>query len=512
MDKNTHTGLRILGAVALAAFMLGCSGTTDPIVSQGLSSGLSLSASSSALSQAGSSGASGSSNSTGISSNVAASAGSSGLAQTSSSNSIPISLGATPVVTVLPWNGAKGAYSLIMDDYGGWGAGGTRSATPLIWAESEAYARQLTMAVAVITTCTHDEWLALKLMIQHGSEAVNHSLTHVASEDPTASTQLMKDSLGVSPTFYGYPYDISTPAIQATLKALGYLGSRSSNVDTSWPFRQFNAPTLTDGFSIVFDGRRPPPPGTYYYSDKMDEYADSAVAKGMWAIRETHGIADGTYGEWSSQAEFSSHLDHLAALRDQGKLWVAPPSRVLRYLNLANKGTWSVARTADAYEVHWSNPADTLARYAVPLRLQVCGSWSASQGGVDLGATTTAGQTFVSVDPSQGNLRLVQTAGSDCTTGTGGSTSSSGTVSSSNSAGNGSPVTITGTKQDLTAGTYAVTTACSTQLQFSPPTGGTDISVTVNGVAHSGQYSLEVPPPGSSFSMVLTGSLGVLCW
>ena len=74
---------------------------------------------------------------------------------------------------------------------------------------------------------------------------------------------------------------------------------------------------------------------------------------------------------------------------------------------LTKQLTWNVVATPSAYEVQWSTAADTLARYAVSLRVQVSGSWKATQGGADLGATVSAGQTLLSVDPSQGTLRLI---------------------------------------------------------------------------------------------------------
>jgi hypothetical protein len=512
---NLHNHFKILFTAALASQMAGCSDSSSPTGSLDVNSSTLNGSSGTNLSEENQGGSSGQiplDSSSGPLGGTSSGA-SSGITNTSSSNSGPATLGTAPTIRILPWNGAKGAYSLIMDDFGAWGANGTHASTPLIWADSVAHLRQLPIAFAIVTgDCQPDEWAAAKIMMQHGSEPVNHSATHSQTEDPTASTNTIEAELGYRPTFYGYPYDVSTPAIQATLKTLGYIGSRSSNVDTSWPFKQFNAATHTDGFTIVFDARRPPPAGTYFYADKMDAYADSAVSRGEWAFRETHGIADGSYGEWTSKTEFLNHMNHLASLRDKGDLWVSTPSTILRYINLSIQATWKMVTKADAHELQWTIPTDTLGRYSVPLRLEVCGEWSATQGSTNLNATISAGQTKFSANPSLGTVKLTPTgAGNSMCTTPSESSSSGGIAQSSNSSG-ANPLSLTETKQEIAAGTYSVTTSCATMLQFTPPTGSNNIHVTINGVAHTGLYSLQVPPPGTTFAMVVTGGAGVLCW
>ncbi len=337
--------------------------------------------------------------------------GSSSSADLSSSASVvvPVELGAAPTLAVLPWNGAKAAYSIIMDDY----CSGTTES--LRWADSVAFARQISVGFAIVAgSCQQTDWDIAKAMIAHGSEPVNHSLTHsdpatwaAGTEEITASTQAILVNTGVLPTFMAYPFDKATVTTQADLVAQGYLGARNY-VTRTYGGKGFNSIASFNGIKAEYDARQPaaPDPNAVYQLYGMDAYADQAVTKGAWALRETHGVEDGSWGEWT-KTEFIAHFDHLAMLQNQGDLWVAPPSKVIRYVNLAKQATWNLVAAPDAYEVQWGTSADTLARYGVPLRIQVSGTWKAFQGGVDLGATANAAGTVISANPALGTVRLV---------------------------------------------------------------------------------------------------------
>jgi len=354
-------------------------------------------------------------------SSVSVALSSGGNTISSSSSVAAVTLGAAPTLNVLPWNGAQGAYSLIMDDYCG------TTTMSLQWADSVAYTRKVNIGFAVIAgECADIDWAFAKVMVAHGSEAVSHSTQHTCPDpakcqgstpwtagsaqlllETDTSTQMIQANVGVRPTFFAYPFDAATVTTQNELKALNYLGARNY-VTRTYAGKGFNALTSFNGMTAEYDARQPaaPDPNAVYQLYGMDAYADSAASKGSWALRETHGVDDGSWGAWTT-AEFIAHIDHIAALRDQGKLWIAPPSRVIRYVNLSKKATWAIVPAADAYEVQWNTALDTLTRYAVPLRVQVSGSWKATQAGIDLGATVAAGMTLVSVDPSQGMLRLI---------------------------------------------------------------------------------------------------------
>jgi hypothetical protein len=343
---------------------------------------------------------------------------SSEVPQASSSSVVPVELGVAPSISILPWNGAQGAYSIIMDDYC---FGTTKS---LQWADSIAFARQMSIGFAVVASkCQVADWAKATEMILHGSEPVNHSSKHTCA-DPSrcngatpwlagstqlaleidSSTQTIETNTGFRPTLFGYPYDVATDETQAELFALGYFATRSYT-HRNHSYGGLNHAAYFDGFALDYDARAPLAQ-IANQSFGMDEFADSAVSTGTWALRETHGVADNSYGPWT-QAEFIAHFDHLAALRDQGKLWVAAPSKVIRYINLSSQATWNLVTAPDAFEIQWSTPVDTLARYGVPLRIQVTGAWKAFQAGIDLGATATATGTLISVNPALGTLRLV---------------------------------------------------------------------------------------------------------
>jgi hypothetical protein len=172
----------------------------------------------------------------------------------------------------------------------------------------------------------------------------------------------------------------------------------------SYSGKGFNAFTSTDGFSIEYDARQPAAQ-KQFQSYGMDEYADKAVEKGMWAIRETHGVADSSYGEWEAK-EFLSHMDHLAKLQNSGKLWITTPSQGLRYVNLAHKLTWTYTANANSYEVKWTTPSEIFKTLGTTLLFKISGSWNVTQNGTELKVTREKGYTMARINPALGNLIL----------------------------------------------------------------------------------------------------------
>lgn len=76
----------------------------------------------------------------------------------SSSSQMSVELGEVPAMDMLEWNGAKGAYSIIMDDF----CLGTT--TSLQWAASEANSRGLPIAFAVVAgNCDESDWETAKV-------------------------------------------------------------------------------------------------------------------------------------------------------------------------------------------------------------------------------------------------------------------------------------------------------------------------------------------------------------
>ncbi len=326
----------------------------------------------------------------------------------SSSSSSVVELGEVPAVEVLAWNGAKGAYSIIMDDY----CLGTTAS--LQWAASEANNRGLPIAFAVVAgNCDESDWQSAKAMVENGNEAVNHSWSHSKSDTWTsedlaqellASSETIASQTGVRPTFFGYPFDFATTAAQTILQENGYLGSRSYN-KRLYANGDFNTQAMKNGFTVEYDARHPES-GAQYQHFGMDEYANVAVEKGAWALRETHGVDDGSYGEWTAD-EFVAHLDHLAMLQAQGDLWVATPSHVIRHVFLKRLLSWDVVTASSAFEIQWTTSIDDLDKYGNEMVLAVDRNWSATQNGNELSCRYLDGRTWISVNPSLGSVRIV---------------------------------------------------------------------------------------------------------
>jgi hypothetical protein len=311
----------------------------------------------------------------------------------------------SPGVVILDWNGYKGAYSIIMDDFC------MATSVELQAAEAIAFARGLTIAFAIVTSyCTPADWTAARAMIAHGSEAVNHSTTHTdpggwanGTTEISTSTQAILTNTSVKPTFFAYPFDNATAVTAADIASQGYLGARSY-VTCTYRDGGFNNISSFNGLTLEYDSVQPVGSATPA-KFTLDAYADQAVLKKAWAVRATHGL-DAGYA-FITTADFTAHFDHLATLRNQGDLWVAPPSTVIRYVNLTKNLTWNLVQNGTGYDIQWNISAANLTKFAVPLRIKILGAWRAFQGGVNLGATVTSAGTIFSANPALGNVQLM---------------------------------------------------------------------------------------------------------
>lgn len=226
---------------------------------------------------------------------------------------------------VTPWrDGARGAYSLIHDDLCA-GADGI-----LEHAVVELRARRLRAGLATVAGNCASAGLAPRLaeLAADGFEIVSHSYSHphitpeLAPHEITESKRLLESYTGVPVTFFAFPFDDRNDATIALVGAAGYLGARAGS-------EAINPPDFTDLLRVDFDTY-----GTYSRfgagPESLDRYVDSAVAAGGWALRECHGVADGSWNPVPLDA-YRSHLDHMRARIDSGELWMAPPTAVLRY-------------------------------------------------------------------------------------------------------------------------------------------------------------------------------------
>ena len=289
---------------------------------------------------------------------LAAAALSSGCSSSSSSSSSGGEGGSgsektDPRVAIAPWPGtAVAAYTLIADDFCGGLAGQAHADTMMA-------NRGMGMAFgAMVASCSDGDWALARERIGRGHEIINHSWSHMCAttvercgSGPTygpeafaqeygQSTDGIERNAGVRPTFFIFPYDESTDTARAYLKGLGYLGARAGekqklNDDVFDPF--------TPNFDVNWpEGQKEGQQRWGFVSGLTDALLEQG---GGWGIREIHGVNDG----WGPIAldSMRAHADELKRLVDAGKLWVAPPSEVVRYHDQRNHYGATIAETAD---------------------------------------------------------------------------------------------------------------------------------------------------------------------
>jgi hypothetical protein len=140
----------------------------------------------------------------------------------------------------------------------------------------------------------------------------------------------------------------------------------------------------------------------------LDAHLDAAVASGGWAMREVHGVADQSW-EPVPLDVYLAHLDHVAALVRTRRVWMAPPSDVIRY-RFARE--LSGAPAIGSVGLEFPEARAEAARYESSLSVIVrasnaCSKLVASQQGalvptVSLGA----GRHLVDVAPRKGPAKL----------------------------------------------------------------------------------------------------------
>ena len=240
----------------------------------------------------------------------------------------------TPSASFATWkDNKKAAYSIIHDDYSNYVPGIVNHADPI------ATARGIKLCFGAITNfCDDAQWVDARKMIGHGHECVNHSHNHrcggtagqcqglstYGSADFATelglSTRIIDSATQVRPRFFIHPYDASSAEVLAYLKNLGYLGARSGNQGV------VNANTITDFMNVnyfVYNGTAAALAG-------LNTAVDDAITNGGWAIREFHGIEDGS---WSNMTipNYTSHLDYVKTKMDDGSIWSATTTEAITY-------------------------------------------------------------------------------------------------------------------------------------------------------------------------------------
>ncbi len=219
---------------------------------------------------------------------------------------------------------SRAAYSLIHDDLCAGAEGILAHAVP------ELRARGLRAGFATVSGSCEAAGLVTRLaeLAAEGFEIVNHSYSHphltpeLAPREIAESRRLLEGYAHAPVTFFAFPYDEYSAETIGLVGAAGHLGARAGGGG-------INAADFADPLRAKFEGYGP------YSSygtgpESLDRYVDAAVAAGGWALRECHGVAD-TSWEPVPLAGYRNHLDHVRSLIDGHQLWMAPPSKVVRY-------------------------------------------------------------------------------------------------------------------------------------------------------------------------------------
>ncbi len=287
-------------------------------------------------------------------------------------------LSQNPTAYIADWKGgARGAYSIIHDDYGAAVVDG-------IWqyADTICFNRGIKFTFgAIANSCEAQrnvngysdayDYAKNVMMAQHSHEIMNHSHTHTCAignagwspcgaavgqawgENPSSSEfnqqirqahNSIENGTGFKPIFYIFPYDRFTQHANDTLKSLGYLASR-----TGWSSpTNGNAPYYRNGYENSDSANFFPDADGFFRTSvqvfddidraknvtdqitELNEEIDHAMNKNMWATRELHNVGNAGWGSVKEES-YRSHIDYVKSKMDTKELWVATVSEILTY-------------------------------------------------------------------------------------------------------------------------------------------------------------------------------------
>lgn len=375
-----------------------------------------------------------------------------------------------PTGYIANWkNDAKGAYSIVHDDYGDTGVDG-------IWqyADTICANRGVKFTIgAITTTCentrningysTPYEYAKEVMIAQHGHEIMSHSHTHACAlgnagwspcnmtvgwgEDSTNSGfdfQLVKAhnsilaGTGIHAKYYIFPYDRFTDLANAKLKSMGYLGTRTGWTsydpdDSAYHRNGYENNDEVDFFPDsggffrtavqVFDDNN----SAMNFSDQVTELnreVDSAITNNQWANRELHNVTNGGFGWGRVRIDsYRAHINYLQQKVSSGDLFVGTVSEIMTYqmqkLKFEPKIAYDLSK--DIVEVNWDliNPqydvdmTDYLqdAYFKSPItlvvKLDLSGIWMVSQNSNQITDVKQIGDTmYINVYPHLGDLEI----------------------------------------------------------------------------------------------------------
>jgi hypothetical protein len=253
---------------------------------------------------------------------------------------------AQPTVEVLNWpNGAQAAYTLVHDDFGMQEAEGIER-----YADTMAYNRGLRFSYGPVTDfCNHQDWENGKRLCAHGHEVINHSHRHLCGKEVewcsfgnwkekdfdremNVSAQLIKDSIGQTPRFFIFPFDLFTDTMINYLQVHPYYyGARAGAQN-----KGNKASTRFDPYRINFTVHRPEQGLAEMLND-----ARQAIQDSTWFVQVAHGVEDRSWGSISLN-DYESLLDSLSAWQKSGKLYVGTLEELTRYRLTSERYTFTL--------------------------------------------------------------------------------------------------------------------------------------------------------------------------
>lgn len=324
----------------------------------------------------------------------------------------------TPTASFATWkDNKKAAYTIIHDDYSNYVTGIYQYAYPI------AKARGVKICFGAITgSCGATEWANARTMIANGHECVNHSHNHKCggsasqctglttygtadfNTELNQSTTLIETNTGVRPLFFIHPYDASSTAILNHLQGtLGYLGSRAGTQGIVNPSNFTNY--MQENY-FVYDG-------TAAALTSLKTAVDAAISSGGYAVREFHGIDDGSWAAMT-QANYTSHLDYVKTKVDDGSLWSATASEAITYKMQRDAYQPLISYTSSTGIITVSfttlqtlNTAILKTPVTVNVNLNgITGTYNVTQGATNVAATRNGNIISFNVYPHQGTVTL----------------------------------------------------------------------------------------------------------
>ncbi len=322
----------------------------------------------------------------------------------------------TPTASFSNWkDNKKAAYSIIHDDYSDYVTGIFQYADPI------ATARGIKLCFGAITNfCGATEWANARTMISHGHECVNHSHNHLCggtagqcsglstygsaqyATELGTSTQIIEANTGIKPRFFIHPYDASSVGILTYLTGLGYLGTRAGTQEA------VNSSSFSDFMHLNY----------FVYSptsaiSSLNQAVDQAVASGGYAIREFHGVADGSWGAMTV-VNYTGHLDYVKTQINNGNIWSTTTTEAITYKMQRDAFQPIVSYTASTGTIAVSfNTLKTIdpsvLRTPVTLNINlngIAGNYNVTQNGALIPSVRTGNIVSVNVYPHQGNVVL----------------------------------------------------------------------------------------------------------